>query len=84
MATVPSSSMFNRALLERSNRCGCFHCLAIYSPSEIVEWTDETDAAPGQTAICPRCGVDAVVPETSERSLDTEQLRTLRRDRFGM
>jgi hypothetical protein len=41
--------------LEASEVCGCIACEQIYFPSEIVRWLD------GETTVCPRCGVDAVV-----------------------
>jgi len=50
----------NRAELERSNICGCFYCLRIYSPTDIVEWTDD-----GQSAVCPDCPVDSVIGSAS-------------------
>ena len=40
--------------------CGCFYCLELFAPDEITEWIDE-DA----TALCPRCGIDAVIGELS-------------------
>jgi uncharacterized paraquat-inducible protein A len=46
----------NRAELQISSHCGCFYCLAVFTPVEIVEWVDE-----GQTALCPRCPVDSVI-----------------------
>ncbi len=48
------------AELRHSERCGCFYCLAVFSPSEVADWTDD-----GDTALCPRCGIDAVVGESS-------------------
>ncbi|SIH25405.1 Uncharacterised protein [Mycobacteroides abscessus subsp. abscessus] len=50
----------NRAALGRSDICGCFYCLAIYSPSAIAEWTDCDDSA-----LCPNCGIDSVLPRAS-------------------
>ena len=41
--------------------CGCFHCCEIFSPSLIVEWVDEDDNGVGQTAMCPKCGIDSVI-----------------------
>jgi hypothetical protein len=34
-----------------------------------VEWTDKKD-----TAICPHCGIDAVIPVRSEDDKDLENL----------
>ena len=49
----------NRMELEASEVCGCIACERIYFPSEIVRWVD------GETALCPHCGVDAVVGSAS-------------------
>jgi hypothetical protein len=49
----------NRMELEASEVCGCIACERIYFPSEIVGWLDE------ETAVCPHCGVDAVVGSAS-------------------
>jgi hypothetical protein len=49
----------NRMELEASEVCGCIACERIYFPSEIVRWVDE------ETAVCPHCGVDAVVGSAS-------------------
>lgn len=45
-----------RSKLEASEACGCYFCLKIYNPNEIDEWIDDE-----QTAICPHCGIDAVL-----------------------
>ncbi len=50
----------HRAAIERSTLCGCFYCRRSYASAEIVEWTDS-----GETALCPRCGIDSVVGDAS-------------------
>jgi hypothetical protein len=42
--------------------CGCFYCLFMFPPSDIANWIDLDERGVGQTALCPRCGIDAVVP----------------------
>ena len=55
-------SIYNKDSLEKSDLCGCYYCGRIYSPKEIVEWTDG-----GQiTAICPHCGIDTVLAAENE------------------
>jgi hypothetical protein len=49
----------NRMELEASEACGCIACERIYFPSEIVRWLEDG------TAVCPHCGVDAVVGSAS-------------------
>ena len=52
----------HRALLAASAEAGCFNCRRTFAPAEIREWVDADPAGVAQTALCPRCGVDAVVP----------------------
>lgn len=47
----------HRELLESADKCGCYACCRIFHPKEIEEWTDNN-----ATAICPYCGVDAIIP----------------------
>jgi hypothetical protein len=49
----------NRMELEASEVCGCIACERIYFPSEVVRWLEDA------TALCPHCGVDAVVGSAS-------------------
>ncbi|MDO5417917.1 MAG: cytoplasmic protein [Lachnospiraceae bacterium] len=47
--------------LKKDKKCGCFYCLAIFSPKEIVEWVEDISG----TAMCPYCGIDSVIGESS-------------------
>lgn len=69
-------SIANQDEVDVSRRCGCFNCGAVFSPEEIVEWIDDAE---GQTAICPRCDVDAVLGEASGYPLTKEFLDEMRR-----
>ena len=51
----------HRQALSKDNRCGCFYCLEIFSPTEINEWIDDIDG----TACCPYCGIDSIIGESS-------------------
>lgn len=62
----------HREQLERDRLCGCFHCLAIYAPSEIKRWLKEPGG--GETALCPRCGIDAVIGESAGYPITEEFL----------
>lgn len=55
----------HRAEVLASVKCGCFYCCANFRPDEILEWADEDNGREGQTAICPRCGIDAVIGDKS-------------------
>lgn len=50
-------SSHHRNELIASRECGCFDCQRIYLSVEVEEWADN-----GETAICPYCGTDAVIP----------------------
>lgn len=50
-------SSYHRKHVEASEVCGCFYCCRIFEPKLIVEWIDS-----GQTALCPVCGIDSVLP----------------------
>ncbi len=62
-------STHNRALIESADRCYCFNCKRILDSREITAYTD-ADGDEGQTAVCPMCGVDAIIPDSIEEPLD--------------
>jgi hypothetical protein len=55
---------YNRELLMISKICGCFHCLSVFGHQEIRKWTERNN-----TALCPRCEVDAVIGDASHPGL---------------
>ncbi|MEM7180329.1 MAG: cytoplasmic protein [Spirochaetota bacterium] len=65
-------SFYNRDEIEKSKTCGCFYCLEVFQPTEILLWTDELS-----TAICPRCGVDSVLGSASGYSLEPDFLKDM-------
>ena len=73
----------NRERLEGSAQCGCFYCLAIFAPVEIENWTDgptdDKDGLREVTALCPRCGIDAVLPDNMpDVPLSAELLKAMK------
>jgi len=56
-------SIGNRRLIEQGGPCGCFYCLKTFDAGEIIHWVDPADDgdSDGQTALCPHCGIDAVL-----------------------
>src|SRR5437879_1131077 len=53
----------NRQLLAEAAICGCFYCFKEFAFDQIVEWVDE-----GRTALCPDCGIDAVLGFDTEKT----------------
>lgn len=72
-------SLKHRADIDVSASCACFNCIARFVPDDIKEWTDD-----GQTALCPRCGIDSVLGSASGVSLDTDFLKEMRAYWFGI
>lgn len=70
-------SMHNRKQVEDAQVCGCYHCLKVFSPSEIKEYTDVEDKL-DDTVICPHCDVDCVLPEMNIK-LTEESLSAIRK-----
>lgn len=57
--------------------CGCFHCVTTFPPSAVERWTDHA-----LTALCPRCGVDAVIGSESGYPVTPEFLARMERHWF--
>jgi hypothetical protein len=66
---VPKRSFKNKSLIKSCNNCGCYNCKNIISSKEIKIWTDNWE-----TAICPKCGIDSIIPESSDFKLNEEFL----------
>jgi hypothetical protein len=54
----------HQPLLRTATLAGCFFCGATFHPREITQWLPEPGPNPPElTAGCPRCGIDAVLPD---------------------
>ena len=49
----------NQPLIDTSEKCYCFHCKAVMDRGEIESYIDE-----GKTALCPKCGIDSIIPDS--------------------
>ena len=68
----------HRAEIESSTLCGCFYCLAVYPAGSITRWVDG-----GQTALCPRCGTDAVLGDRIGVAMKRPFLENMQRRWFA-
>jgi hypothetical protein len=75
-AHVHSSN--HRAEILNSALCGCFYCCEKFTPKEIKDWVDEKIPGEGQTALCPKCGIDSVIGDKSGVNLSKEFLESMR------
>lgn len=57
-------SIRHRQEVLQSDNCCCFYCQTVFKPGDIQEWTDDE-----QTALCPNCGIDAVIGDNSGYSV---------------
>ncbi|MET0333975.1 MAG: hypothetical protein ABW190_06865 [Rhizobacter sp.] len=62
----------NWSQIQASKVCGCCNCVEIFPADEIVGWTgldfqnaEDPKALEAQTAMCPRCGSEAVLGDKS-------------------
>jgi hypothetical protein len=58
---APLFAFKNKDDINRSQTVGCYHCLAVFESKDIKEYTDE-----GETVLCPKCGIDSVLPEIDQ------------------
>jgi hypothetical protein len=70
-------SIRHRSSLRNSAKCGCFYCLSVFAPDEITDWVDD-----GQTALCPKCGIDAVIGSDSGFPITREFLERMQNHWF--
>jgi NAD-dependent SIR2 family protein deacetylase len=54
-------------ILMSSTEVRCFHCLETISTEEITEWVDGR-----RTALCPKCGIDALIGDATKFDLDND------------
>lgn len=66
-------SLSNKRALKKDSRCGCYFCLNIFSPKEITDWIPFED-----TALCPYCGIDSVIGESSGAPLTKGFLKEMK------
>jgi hypothetical protein len=84
LGPIWKTSWYHRAAIEQSERCGCFYCEKIFPPAAITRWIDAREQdEPDQTAVCPFCGIDAVIGSGSGHEVTPKLLAKLRATYFG-
>lgn len=54
-------AIYNRDKIGDDTPCGCYFCMRAFKGNEIEEWVDK-----GDTALCPHCNIDSVVPNETD------------------
>jgi hypothetical protein len=44
--------------------CGCFYCIAVIKAGSVIDFVDG-----GKTAICPKCGIDSLIPNQTDLAI---------------
>jgi len=82
---IHSECGWHEKAILNSKVCGCFYCISMFPSSEIKEWIEEPRDCPrgsGKTAVCPKCDIDAVLPDTLEVELTEKLLREMQKEYF--
>ena len=74
---------YHRPEILASEACGCYWCLAVFPPTEIVKWEDCDASGDGQTALCPYCGKSGVLGSALGYAITREFLADVRRPFLG-
>ena len=74
----------HKVQLLQDKKCGCFYCKTIFDPKEITEWIEDSNPCDKTgTAICPYCGIDSVIGESSGYPITLEFLTEMNQYWFG-
>ncbi len=76
-------SIHHRAEIERSGKCGCFHCLATFEPARITSWTDTNEAPERHAALCPICCIDSIIGDAAGVAITPDFLAEMKLWWFG-
>lgn len=64
----------------QSHKCSCLLCRHTIDAREVQDWISNED---GVSAICPECGMDALIGDASGLVFTKEELREINRKYFG-
>lgn len=72
-------SFCNKKDVEKSKKCGCFHCLEIFDAIFIRDYVSDRD---GDTAMCPYCHTDSVIADVSGFPITKDFMREMKKAWF--
>lgn len=58
---APSQARHNSVEIANATICGCYQCKSIFSAGAVKTFIDDK-----RTALCPRCGIDSVLPNITD------------------
>ena len=78
---VHEYSSDNLELIRKSQKCGCFYCGKTFFSADFfdkLEWVRKPMENDRNTALCPFCGIDAVLPDGAGYVLSNELLSRMK------
>ena len=72
---IHAKSVKNKVAILNSSKCGCFNCCDIFEAKRVTKYNEEMDG--NYTGICPKCGSDTVIPDSSYKPITVEILNRL-------
>ena len=70
----------NEIEIVQSNQCGCFFCRHVFDARDVQDWMDGEH---GVTALCPECGMDAVIGDASGIEIDKPLMKEMNLAFYG-
>ncbi len=70
----------NELEIVQSNLCGCYFCRHIFSAREVSDWIEDEHHV---SAVCPECGMDAVIGDHSGVPLSKDLLKEMNEYFYG-
>lgn len=70
----------NEIEIIKSDKCSCLFCRQTYSARKVNDWVN---GPKGMSALCPECGMAAVVGDASGYKLGKAELKKINLDLFG-
>lgn len=77
LESAHNHSIYHIAELSQSQYCGCFYCTKTFKVNEISDWIDDD-----RTALCPHCGIDAVIGDKSGFPIHDKSFLEKMRNKF--
>jgi hypothetical protein len=77
MKELHDQSSHNFTAIRLAETVGCFYCVSFIDKEKIKEWIEEVVGGE-DTALCPKCGIDSLLPDVT-----MEQLKEMNDEYFG-
>jgi len=78
LEALHEKSSNNKNLIANNVACGCFNCLKVFDGDAVVKFIDKN-----ATALCPQCGVDAVIASDAKETVTFAMLTTMHKHYFS-